>query len=155
RPWLFVDGHSHHVAEPARRRRQAEDQGDGRALHVHRALRLAGEIFQQGRLSQERRRPVTDLKATVFRWTDRACLPLMALMAAATSALNYYALHNFHTIEKHLVFRERILHGFATTDIVPTYAIPPTFPMWGYGFVLLLTTNKVWLIVLQFAVALF
>ena len=87
-------------------------------------------------------------------WTDRACLPLMILAAAVTTVLNYYAAHNFHTIEKHLVFRERILHGFATTDVMPDYAIPPTFPMWGYGFVLLLTTNKLLLIALQSAVAL-
>jgi len=95
------------------------------------------------------------MKERVFAWTDRACLPLMTVAAAVTTALNYYAAHNFHTIEKHLVFRERILHGFATTDVVPGYAIPPTFPMWGYGFVLVLTTNKLLLIALQFAVALF
>ena len=64
----------------------------------------------------------------MFAWTDRACLPLMTVAAAVATALNYYAAHNFHTIEKHLVFRERILHGFATTDVVPGYAIPPTFP---------------------------
>ena len=95
------------------------------------------------------------MKKEVFAWSERACLPLMTVAAAATTALNYYAAHNFHTIEKHLVFRERILHGFATTDVVASYPIPPTFPMWGYGFVLLLTTNKLLLIALQFAVALF
>jgi hypothetical protein len=95
------------------------------------------------------------MKRRVFTWTDRVCLPLMTVVAAATTALNYYAAHNFHTIEKHLVFRERILHGFATTDVMPGYPIPPTFPMWGYGFVLLLTTNKLLLIALQVAVALF
>jgi len=94
------------------------------------------------------------MKRRIFMWTGRVCLPLMAVVAAATTVLNYYAVHNFHTIDKHLVFRERILHGFATTDVVPAYPIPPTFPMWGYGFVLLLSTNKLLLIVLQFAVAL-
>jgi hypothetical protein len=88
------------------------------------------------------------------RWLDRACLPLMAVLSALVAALNYYALHNFHTIDKHLVFRERILHGFSTADVVPSYPIPPTFPMWGYGWVLLLTTNKPLLIALQIAVAL-
>lgn len=95
------------------------------------------------------------MKKEVFAWSVRAWLPLMTVAAMATTALNYYAAHNFHTIEKHLVFRERILHGFATTDVVPSYPIPPTFPMWGYGFVLLLTTNKLLLIALHFAVALF
>jgi hypothetical protein len=95
------------------------------------------------------------MKTQVFAWTDRAYLPLMTVAAAVTTALNYYAAHNFHTIDKHLVFRERILHAFATTDVMPSYPIPPTFPMWGYGFVLLLTTNKLLLIAIQFAVALF
>lgn len=95
------------------------------------------------------------MKQRLFVWADRGWLPLMTMAAAATTALNYYAAHNFHTIEKHLVFRERILHGFATTDVVPSYPIPPTFPMWGYGFVLLATTNKLLLIGIQLAVALF
>ncbi|MGH9141048.1 MAG: hypothetical protein ACRD2I_07895 [Vicinamibacterales bacterium] len=89
-----------------------------------------------------------------FRWLDRACLPLMGSLSALIALLNYYALHDFHTIDKHLVFRERILHGFSTADVVPSYPIPPTFPMWGYGWVLLLTTNKPLLIALQVAVAL-
>ena len=95
------------------------------------------------------------MKQQAFTWTGRACLPLMTIAATVTTALNYYAAHDFHTIDKHLVFRERILHGFATTDVVPSYPIPPTFPMWGYGFVLLLTTNKLLLIALHFGVALF
>lgn len=90
----------------------------------------------------------------IFTWIDRACLPLIGVLSVTMAMLNYYAVHNFHTIEKHLVFRERILRGFATTDVVPSYPIPPTFPMWGYGWVLLLTTSKPLLIVLQIAVAL-
>ena len=61
------------------------------------------------------------------RWLDRACLPTMAVLSALVAVLNYHALHDFHTIQKHLVFRERILHGFSTAD-VPSYPIPPTFP---------------------------
>jgi hypothetical protein len=64
----------------------------------------------------------------LFRWLDRACLPLMTLLSALVALLNYYATHNFHTIEKHLVFRERILHGFSPADVMPGYPIPPTFP---------------------------
>jgi hypothetical protein len=84
---------------------------------------------------------------------DRAWLALVAAISFAVTLLNFYAEHGFHTIEKHLVFRERILHGFSIAD-VPWYPIPPTFPMWGYGFVLLLTTNKVALIAIQMAIAL-
>jgi hypothetical protein len=87
-------------------------------------------------------------------WVNRAFLPLMGVMSGFVAVLNFRAAHDFHTIEKHLVFRERILHGFAVTDVVPSYPIPPTFPMWGYGWVLLLTTNKVLLIALQIALAL-
>ena len=58
------------------------------------------------------------MKRRIFMWTGRVCLPLMAVVAAATTVLNYYAVHNFHTIDKHLVFRERILHGFSTTDVM-------------------------------------
>jgi hypothetical protein len=91
----------------------------------------------------------------LVEWIERACLPLMTVGSAVIAILNFRAYHGFHTIEKHLVFRERILHGFAVTDIVPTYPTPPTFPMWGYGWVLLLTTNKAALIAIQIAVALF
>jgi hypothetical protein len=87
-------------------------------------------------------------------WMDEAWLPLAAVMAAIVGVLNAGAVHLFHTIEKHVVFRERILHGFSTADVVPGYPIPPTFPMWGYGWVLLLTTNTIALVVLQMAVAL-
>ncbi len=91
---------------------------------------------------------------TIASWIDAAWLPLAALISAAIAVLNIRAEHRFHTIEKHLVFKERILHGFATTDVMPSYPTPPTFPMWGYGWVLLVTTNKVVLIGLQMAVAL-
>ena len=80
-----------------------------------------------------------------------AWVPAAAVVSAAIAVLNYHAVHLFHTIDKHLVFRDRILRGFATDYT----ALPPTFPMWGYGWVLLLTTSAPWLIALQMAVALF
>jgi hypothetical protein len=94
-------------------------------------------------------------RTPIEAWLDAAWLPLGALISVAIAVLNSRAVHNFHTIDKHLVFRERILHGFATTDVMPSYTTPPTFPMWGYGWVLLLTTNTAALIALQMAVALF
>jgi hypothetical protein len=78
----------------------------------------------------------------------------MAILSLVITVLNFYAKHGFHTIEKYLVFKERILHGFALNDVVPSYPTPPTFPMWGYGWVLLLTTNKALLITIQTVVAL-
>src|SRR5438067_12063782 len=66
----------------------------------------------------------------------------LAFNSAIVTDINANAEHRFHTIQKHLVFKERILHGFATTDVMPSYPTPPTFPMWGYGWVLLLTTNR-------------
>ena len=50
------------------------------------------------------------------KWIDRLYLPLMGVMSVAITLLNIRATHTFHTIEKYLVFRERILHGFAITD---------------------------------------
>jgi hypothetical protein len=88
-------------------------------------------------------------------WIEKACIPLMAVVSVAIALLNFYAPHSFHTIEKYVVFKERIVHGFAITDVVPSYPTPPTFPMWGYGWVLLLTTNKAVLISIQIVVALF
>jgi len=79
-------------------------------------------------------------------WLDRLYLPLMAALSVFVAVANFHAQHIFHTIDKHLVFRARILHGFDTGVVVPSYPIPPTFPMWGYGFVLVLTTSlpSVW-----------
>jgi len=95
----------------------------------------------------------TPVRRTAVTWIDRGSLAAMLIMSAVVGVLNFYARHEFHTIEKHLVFRARILHGFAVDDVLPGYPIPPTFPMWGYGWVLLLTTNKAVLIALQMAAA--
>src|SRR5262249_50201490 len=95
----------------------------------------------------------TPARRAVATSIGRTSLAGMLVMSGFVAVLNFYARHEFHTIEKHLVFRERILRGFAVTDVMPSYPIPPTFPMWGYGWVLLLTTNKAALIVIQMAVA--
>src|SRR6185369_3970947 len=47
-----MDGHSHHVAQPAHRPGQVEDQGNGQPLPVHLHLRVAGKVFQPGRLQK-------------------------------------------------------------------------------------------------------
>ena len=50
---ILLDGHADHLAQPARRRIEAQDQGDGQPLPVHRALLLAGEVLQPRRLPRE------------------------------------------------------------------------------------------------------
>jgi hypothetical protein len=86
-------------------------------------------------------------------WLDSNWLPLTGLIATSIAILNIRSVHLFHTIEKHLVFKARILHGFTAADVVPSYPTPPTFPMWGYGWVLLLTTNTAALVGIQMAAA--
>jgi hypothetical protein len=93
-------------------------------------------------------------RAQPDRWIDAVWLTLMAAESAVVAVLNFHSPHLFHTIDKHLVFRARILRGFyAGVSGLPYAAPPPTFPMWGYGWVLILTTNKALLIALQMAVA--
>src|SRR6185295_7770254 len=63
---LLVDGDSDLVAEPPQRRRQAEDQGDGRALRVHRVVRLAREVLLAWRLPQTAGGRLTTSRAGLF-----------------------------------------------------------------------------------------
>jgi hypothetical protein len=72
-------------------------------------------------------------------------------LAVLFSYLNWDAHHVFHTLEKHVVFRDRILHGFSTGVVDPAYPTPPTFPMWGMGFVILPTTSLAYIDAVNFA----
>ena len=86
---------------------------------------------------------------------DTAWILLMLAASTAIAVLNAFAVHTFHTIDKHLTFRDRILAGFPVDPVARTYPTPPTFPMWGYGWVLVLTTSKPVLIAIQIAAAAF
>jgi hypothetical protein len=77
----------------------------------------------------------------------------IVISAVTIAALNYSAVHAFHTIDKHLTFRDRIIAGFPVDPILRTYPTPSTFPMWGYGWVLLVTTYKPALLAIQIAAA--
>ena len=67
--------------------------------------------------------------------------------------LNIGSVHGFNTITKHQTYKERILRGFyvGEMDSDPT---PPTFPMWGYGWILLISERKSVLIILNDVLAL-
>src|SRR5262249_18547366 len=69
----------------------------------------------------------TPARRAVATSIGRTSLAGMLVMSGFVAVLNFYARHEFHTIEKHLVFRERILRRFAVTDVMPSYPIPPTF----------------------------
>jgi hypothetical protein len=86
-----------------------------------------------------------------FVWSDYGLfLAAVIPLAVVFSYLNWHAPHGFHTLAKHVVFRDRILHGFATGVVDPNYPTPPTFPMWGMGFVILPTTSLAYIDVVNF-----
>ena len=86
-----------------------------------------------------------------FVWFHRYYIILMGLMACLVGWLNFYARHGFHAIYKHQAYKRTILAGF---DPVAGDQYWPTFPMWGYGWLLVLTENKVALLGMQFALGL-
>ena len=47
---LLLDGDADHLAQPPHRRGQAQDQGNGQPLPLHRPVVLAGEVLQPRRL---------------------------------------------------------------------------------------------------------
>ncbi len=86
-----------------------------------------------------------------YLWSDYGLFLLAVIpLAVLFSYLNWDAQHGFHTLAKHVVFRDRILHGFATGVVDPSYPTPPTFPMWGMGFVILPTTSLAYIDVVNF-----
>ena len=50
---IFLDRNAHHLAQPARRRIETQDQGNGQPLFVCRPVLLAGEVFQPRRLPRK------------------------------------------------------------------------------------------------------
>lgn len=83
-------------------------------------------------------------------WFHRYYILFIVGMAGLMGWANFHARHGFHTIDKHLAFKNIIVKGF---DPVAAGYPTPTFPMWGYGWLLLITESKVALIVLQYALA--
>ncbi len=60
---LFLDRHPHHLAQPAHRRSEVKDQGNGEPLPFHLPLSLAGEVSQPRRLSGARFSPRSERDA--------------------------------------------------------------------------------------------
>jgi hypothetical protein len=70
----------------------------------------------------------------------------LATLAALVMYLNWYATGMQGLLPHYTDYRRIILHGFD-----PAMAIhgTPTFPMWGYGWLMLLTQNRLALLLLQ------
>ena len=51
---IFLDRHSHHLAQPPHRQGETEDPGDGQPLPFHLSLCLAGKVFQPRRLPEKK-----------------------------------------------------------------------------------------------------
>jgi hypothetical protein len=82
----------------------------------------------------------------------RHYLVIMAPLSAALSALNYNGKAMHPMLAYYRDYEHIILAGFDPS--VARMGVP-TFPMWGYGWLLIVTENKVALIVIQNALALF
>lgn len=85
-------------------------------------------------------------------FVDKYYIILMLIMSVLIIYLNYYGytmlvIYPYYQDLKHI-----ILSGF---DPNAGKIGTPTFPMWGYGWLLILTENKIILIMLQFSLALF
>lgn len=84
-------------------------------------------------------------------WLDRWYLLLMAPVGLSILALNYHAKDMQGLILRYQDFARIILAGF---DPAAGRYGAPTFPMWGYGWLLLLSENKAVLLLLQHAFSL-
>ncbi len=79
-------------------------------------------------------------------------LLIMTIIAVIITWLNYYGHHMLVIYPYYVDFKNIILSGFnPNSGIIGT----PTYPMWGYGWLLILTESKLILIMIQFALALF
>ncbi|MGQ9631412.1 MAG: hypothetical protein ACUVXI_14035 [bacterium] len=83
---------------------------------------------------------------------DKYYVFIMSLIAILVIRLNFHAQGMQGIIPNYLDFKRIILAGFD-----PSAALygTPTFPMWGYGWLFLITENKLLLLVFQNALALF
>jgi len=84
-------------------------------------------------------------------WLDRYYLLAMAPVALLVLALNYHGLGMQGVVPNYEDFKRIILAGF---DPAAGIHGVPTFPMWGYGWLLLLTEQKLLLLLLQHLLAL-
>lgn len=78
---------------------------------------------------------------------DRLYIAVMVPIAAFVIYFNWHALHNVSGLVNYEHFRDIIKAGFNHESLI-------TFPIWGYGFLMLITTDKLWLMIIQTSVAL-
>src|SRR6266480_1017321 len=92
------------------------------------------------------------MKKTWVLIADKYYILVMSVMAVLVIWLNYHAQGMQGLLPNYLDFKRIILAGF---DPAAAQNGTPTFPMWGYGWVLLITQNKLLILVAQNALAIF
>jgi hypothetical protein len=95
--------------------------------------------------------PIASVPARLGDWLDRYYLLAMAPVGLLVLGLNYHGLGMQGVVPNYEDFKRIILAGF---DPAAGIHGVPTFPMWGYGWLLLLTEHKLALLLLQHALAL-
>ena len=83
---------------------------------------------------------------------ERHYVSLMTMMAAMILFLNFHGQGMSGILNNYRGFKQIILSGF---DPTAAPGATPTFPMWGYGWVFLLTENKLTILVAQNILAVF
>lgn len=95
---------------------------------------------------------VTDLFKQLMHACDRHCFWFVLAVFAPMIWLNYHDYSSQILDQRYLWFHDFIRHGFAPPPGANLDEIQ-TFPMWGYGFVLLLSEHRLVLILLQAVLA--
>lgn len=88
----------------------------------------------------------------LFNFCARHYIPLMALMALIVLFLNFHGQGMSGILPHYRDFKAIILSGFDATAVP---GATPTFPMWGYGWVFLLTESKFVILIFQNILAIF
>jgi hypothetical protein len=92
---------------------------------------------------------LASVKCGLKSFIDQYFLLFMGIMASISIWMNYYDPSMQGLLPDYVLMREIILSGF---DV--SLKKDPAFPMWGYGWVMILTTNKAYLLILQQVAAL-
>lgn len=87
------------------------------------------------------------MKNKLIDVVEHIYIALMVPVSAIVIYLNWYATHNVGGLHYYEHFARIIKSGFIGEQL-------PTFPMWGYGWIMLIMQNKLGLICLQLAFAL-
>ena len=87
-----------------------------------------------------------------FNFCTRHYIPLMALMAVIVLFFNFNGQGMSGILRHYIDFKQIILSGF---DPLAVPHATQTFPMWGYGWVFLLTENKIVILIFQNILSIF